>query len=29
MIIFMGIMIGMILAGVFPILYGGMGNMGA
>lgn len=29
MIIFMGLMIGMILAGVFPILYGGMGNMGA
>lgn len=28
MIIFMGIMIGMILAGIFPILYGGMGNMG-
>lgn len=29
MIIFMGIMIGMILAGVFPILYSGMGNMGS
>lgn len=29
MIIFMGLMIGMILAGVFPILYSGMGNMGA
>lgn len=29
MIIFMGLMIGMILAGVFPILYGGMGNLGA
>lgn len=28
MIIFMGLMIGMILAGVFPILYSGMGNMG-
>ena len=28
MIIFMGLMIGMILAGVFPILYGGMGNVG-
>ena len=29
MIIFLGVMIGMILAGIFPILYGGMGNMGA
>lgn len=28
MIIFLGVMIGMILAGIFPILYGGMGNMG-
>jgi len=29
MIIFMGLMIGFILAGIFPILYGGMGNLGA
>ncbi len=28
MIIFMGLMIGFILAGIFPILYGGMGNLG-
>ena len=28
MIIFLGIMIGMILAGIFPILYGGMANVG-
>ena len=28
MIIFMGIMIGTILAGIFPILYGGMANVG-
>ncbi|MDE7234306.1 MAG: type II secretion system F family protein, partial [Ruminiclostridium sp.] len=28
MIIFMGIMVGMILAGIFPILYGGMENIG-
>ncbi len=28
MIIFMGLMVGMILAGIFPILYGGIGNMG-
>lgn len=28
MIIFMGLMVGMILAGIFPILYGGMSNMG-
>ena len=27
MIIFMGVMIGMILAGIFPILYGGMANV--
>ena len=28
MIIFLGVMIGMILAGIFPILYGGMANVG-
>lgn len=28
MIIFMGIMVGMILAGIFPILYGGMEGIG-
>lgn len=28
MIIFMGLMIGTILAGIFPILYGGMANVG-
>ncbi|MGN0657177.1 MAG: type II secretion system F family protein [Ruminiclostridium sp.] len=28
MIIFMGVMIGTILAGIFPILYGGMANVG-
>lgn len=28
MIIFLGIMIGMILAGIFPILYGGMAGVG-
>ena len=28
MIIMMGVMIGMILAGIFPILYGGMANVG-
>ena len=27
MIIFLGVMIGMVLAGIFPILYGGMGNI--
>ena len=28
MIILLGLMIGLILAGIFPILYGGMGNVG-
>ncbi len=28
MIIFLGVMIGMVLAGIFPILYGGMANVG-
>jgi type IV pilus assembly protein PilC len=28
MIIFLGVMIGMILGGIFPILYGGMANVG-
>ena len=28
MIIFLGLMIGLILAGIFPILYGGMANVG-
>ena len=28
MIIMLGLMIGLVLAGIFPILYGGMANVG-